>query len=422
MRLFLAIVSVALTSCAVMTYLPARMGAKSYEEGDYANAIQYYMKAVADRDDRAETFYWLGMSFYKHGDLEEAMLALERSFEKDSSDVVVMERLAAVHLDLGNLQEAAFYCKKAILRYDGYLEAYNTMGHVYFNLGELDSAASCFRYVLAWAQSLRWQSIANLSFVSYNEEKAEANNGLGEICIARGLLAQSLDYFTAANTLAHNWETPWFNKGRAYEALGNTKAAEVAYQRTIDLAPGNTWAYRNLARMYRRLGRDVEARRLYWRAISADSTDVECYYGLAELYEQTGDHWTAADVYNRAVDQAPNDPGVYSRAGQANLLIGKYDLAIEYLSCVVDLQPGKADAHNALGEAYRAAHDTLQARKAFEEAIEIDSVYTLPLWNLGAMLLEQGSEPEGLRYMFRAARLGDRRAAEFLRARGIKWE
>jgi tetratricopeptide (TPR) repeat protein len=420
--IFIAIALLGLNSCGITTYVPAHMAAKFYEQGNYENAIRYYMKAVADRDQRAETFYWLGMSFFRHGDMEEAMLALERSFEKDSTDVVVIERLASVNLDLGNLASAGYYSRKAIHLDDEYLESYNTLGHVLFDGGELDSAESCFRYALSLSKSLRWKSIADASFRYYDEPQAEASNGLGEICIARGLFNEALVFFDAANSLANHWETPWFNKGRTYEALGNTKAAEVAYQRTIDLAPRTPGAFKNLARLYRRVGLDHEAMSLYRRAIRIDSTDVESYYALAELYDKTGDKWNAADTYNRAVDRAPDDPTSYSRAARANMLIGNYDLAIEFLSEVVELQPQRADAHNALGEAYHTAGDTVQALQAFEDAIAIDSLYSTPLFNLGELLLQQNKESEALTYYVRAARLGDEKAAAFLRTRGIGWQ
>jgi protein O-GlcNAc transferase len=424
MRLTIITALLALTfaSCSVMKFLPARIGEGFYERGDYANAITFYMKAIATDDQRAETFYWLGMSLYKHGDLEEAMLAFEKSIEKDSTDVVVLDRLAAVNLDLGHLDRAATYCNRAINLYDGYLECYNTLGHVLFEQGQLDSAAQCFRYVLITAEALRWQSIAERSFVSFNEEKAEANNGLGEVCIARGLLPQALDCFTAASSLAHHWETPWFNKGRAYEALGNTKAAEVAYQRTIDIAPTNTLAYKNLARMYRRMGRDTDAVRAFSGALLADSLDAECYYGLAQIYEERGDNWRAAEVYARAVEKGPDNPNTYLGAARTSMALGNYQDAIDYLSALVDLQPEKAEPHNALGEAYRAAGDTTAALLSFEEAATVDTLYAIPLRNSGSLLLKLGKETQGIDYYIRAARLGDAPAADFLRLRGIRWE
>jgi len=420
--LVIAVVLLGLTSCTFQTNFSARTAAKHYEQGNYASAIQYYMKCVAEGDQSAETFYWLGMSFYKHGDLEEAMFALERSVEKDSADVVVMERLAAVNLDLGNIQQAGSYGKKAIRLDSEYVEAYNTLGHVFFEEGRLESAEYYFTYSISLSKSMRRKSIALSSPMSYVESQAEAFNGLGEICIARGSLYRALDYFGTANSFAHDWETPWFNKGRTYEALGNIKAAEIAYQRSIDLAPGNTWAYKNLARMYRRSGRESEAMTLYRRAMRVDSTDAECYYGLAELYQEKGDNKNAADMYNRAVDRAPDDPKAYSRAGRANMLIGNYELAIEFLSGAVQLQPQRAGAHNALGEAWLAAGDSVEAQEAFENAIALDSLYTLPLRNLGAILLRLGKGSEGLQYYIRAARLGDGNAEEFLRSRGLRWE
>jgi Flp pilus assembly protein TadD len=174
--------------------------------------------------------------------------------------------------------------------------------------------------------------------------------------------------------------------------------------------------------MYRRLSRDSDAMTVYLRAMRIDSTDVEVYYGLAELYESKGDNWVAADLYNRAVDKAPDDPTAYSRAGRANMLIGNNELAIEFLSNSVELQPQNAGVHNSLGEAYRAAGDTVQAQRAFENAIGLDSLSSIPLRNLGSILLKQGKESEGFQFYIRAARLGDRPAADFLRLRGIGWE
>ena len=421
--LVIGLVMFAEISCTVPASLSySKLAGKFYEDGDYANAIQYYMKAVAHQDLRAETFYWLGMSYHRHGDWEEAMLALERSLEKDSTDVAVLERLAAVHLDLDNFERARFYCRKAISLDSEYVETYNTLGHVYSEEGSLDTAEYCFRYALTLSKSLRWQSVFQGSFASYSEHQAEANNGLGELCISRGLLYRALDYFSAANSLAHNWETPWFNKGRVYEALGNTRAAEISYKRTIDLAPRNTWAFKNLARLYRSLGRSSEAMTIYLRAWRVDTTDVDIYFGLAELYQEKGDNGTAADLCSRAIDQAPDDPKAYARAGRAYLLIRNYEQAIELLSEAVQLQPESADAHNALGEGYRASGDTVQAQRSFEEAIALDSLFTLPLRNFGEMLLKQGKDQEALQLYVRAARLGDEKAAAYLRSRGLRGE
>ena len=421
--LVIAIALLGFVSCAVMTsFTYSRMAAKFYDEGDYANAIQYYTKAVANSDQRAETFYWLAMSFYKHGDLEEAMLALERSLERDSTDVVVTERLAAVHLDLGNIQKADFYCKKAIRLDSKYVEAYNTLGHTFYEGGEIDSAEYYFKHAIALSKALRWRSIGDGEFISFDESLAEAYNGLGEISIARGLFHPALDYFGFAISLAQNWDTPWFNKGRTYEALGNMKAAEIAYQRTIDLSPQNSSACKNLARMYQKLGRDSEAISLLRRAMRIDSTDVDCCYSLAELYEAKGDNRNAADMYNKAVDRAPDDPKTYSRAARANVLIGNYDLAIEFLTEAIELEPEKAVSHNALGEVYQAMGDSVRACPEFEKAIALDTLYTLPLLNLGTIQLEQKKESEGVRLFIRAARLGDRNAEEFLRSRGVTWK
>ena len=417
------VATLGVNSCFVPTKINnSVLASRFYDQRDYTNAIAYYMKSIAENDQSAETFYGLAMAFYQHGDREQAMLTLERCLEKDPKDESALERLAAVNLDLGDIQKAEFYCRKAIQLDNEFAEAYNTMGHIMFEEGQLDSAQIYFNNVLALTKASRWRTIANKSFVMYNEQQAEANNGLGEICISRGFLEQSLSYFTAASILAPEWETPWFNKGRTYDALGNSKAAEVAYRRTIDLAPSNTLAYKNLAKIFRRSGKNQEAMTLYRLALRTDSTDADIYFGLAELYERQGDKRRAADVYDRAVDHVPGDLRTYSRAGYANLAIGEYDRAIELFSEITSIKPDDAAAHNGLGEAYRATRDTALARMEFEQAVASDTLFALPLRNLGALYMDAGKEAFGLQYYIRAARLGDSQALEFLRARGYKIE
>jgi protein O-GlcNAc transferase len=417
-----SLIALLVCSCSMINYLPAKLGEMSFERGDYASAIAFYTKAIAGEDQREETFYWLGMSYYRHGDLEEAMLSFEKCLEKDSTDVEAFGRLGTVNLELGNLEKAGWFCRRAIDEDPGFLESYNTLGHVLFESGELDSATSCFQHVLTTALTLRWQSIAQRTFVSYNEEKAEADNGLGEICIARALFPQALEFFTSANALEHDWETPWFNKGRTYEAMGNTRAAEVAYKRTIDIAPHNTLAYKNLARMYRRMGKNEEAMYVYAGAILADSSDAVCYFELGQIYEENGDNWKAAEAYGRATDKDPANPRYLRAAAGSCMSTGAYDRAADFLGACVELQPELAEPHNALGEALIAAGDTVGAIQSFEDAAARDSSYSAPLRNIGALLLRQGEESRGVKYLLRAARLGDARAADLLRSRAIGWE
>jgi tetratricopeptide (TPR) repeat protein len=417
-----SLLALSLCSCTMLNYLPARLGEMSFDRGDYASAIAFYRRAIAGEDRRGETFYWLGMSYYRHGDLEEAMLSFEKCLEKDSTDIDALSRLGAVNLELGNLERAGWYCRRAIGGDAANLEPYNTLGHVLCELGELDSATSCFKHVLTTASTMRWQSIAQKTFAAYTGEKAEADNGLGEICISKAMFQQALEFFTSANALEPDWETPWFNKGRAYEALGNTRAAEITYRRTIDIAPRKTLAYKNLARMYRRMGKDEEAMHTYAGAILADSSDAVCYYELAQLYEEKGDNWTAADVYSHAVEKDPANPAYLRATARTSMATGAYDRAADLLSALVQLQPDLAEPYNALGEALTAAGDTIGAMRCFEEAVETDSSYSAPLRNAGKLLLKQSEESKGVDYLLRAARLGDAPAADILRSRNIRWE
>jgi tetratricopeptide (TPR) repeat protein len=198
-------------------------------------------------------------------------------------------------------------------------------------------------------------------------------------------------------------------------------AAEVAYQRSIDLAPSSTRGYVNLAQLYLRLDKVPDAVSTYRAALRVDSTNLEIYFGLADLYKGKGEYDRAAGVCKDIMERAPDEPKGYYLAGRLELERGRYDAAVRLLQNAIDLDAGYSEALNALGETYRGEGMEKDARLAFEKAFRSDSSFTLPLRNLGSLSMAQGKENEGIQYYLQAALLGDFDAMSFLRTRGIDW-
>jgi tetratricopeptide (TPR) repeat protein len=264
--------------------------------------------------------------------------------------------------------------------------------------------------------------VAGKNAQSFSTDASEAFNGLGEVCVSRGLYTHALDYFGAAISAMPNWDTPWFNKAITYEALTNYSAAQVAYQRTIDLAPDNIAAMRSYARLLVRLRKERDAIELYRRAIRIDSSDTYSYYGLADIYEKKGEFGQAAEAYKGILEYAPDNPIGYLRAGRVQMKRGEFDEALNMFQSALDLHPGFSEAYNGLGEAYRAKGLVSQAESAFESAIKNDSTLALAYRNLGLLLVDEKREEEGITLLKHGAVLGDGKAGEFLRGRGIDWE
>lgn len=68
----------------------------------------------------------------------------------------------------------------------------------------------------------------------------------------------------------------------------------------------------------------------------------------------------------------PHDPELNARAAQVSLQLGKYDEAVEFTLTLLEGAPEIASHHSLLGRIERARGDLKAAKKAFEEAIELD--------------------------------------------------
>ncbi len=377
-----------------------------YGLGDYAQAIGYYIKAITENDRRPETYYGLAMAYYQHGDLEEARLAFEKTLEIDPKNLNALERLASVNIDLGNPSLSVSLCKQVMQRGNGFVRAVNTLGHAYFALGKLDSAQQWYNHAVFMAKLQQVQYEGTPTYYEYDDDISESYNGLAQVDNKRGLFAHALEYLGWSIALTPNWDTPWYNKGKSYQGLGNSKAAEIAYRRAIDLAPSNVAVYKSLARLFRRIGGEDDAIAVYREALRIDASDVECYQGIADIYERRGDYTPAAEVYDKLLEYTPEDPAAYFQAARINMKKSDDDRAIDLLVEATRLNPDYAEAYNALGEAYRSKQLLTEAQGAFLKAIAADSLYPMPLRNMGYLLIEQGKESDGLQLLSPCSSLG----------------
>lgn len=95
---------------------------------------------------------------------------------------------------------------------------------------------------------------------------------------------------------------------------------------------------------------------------------------LAGEYQAQGKISKFRDLAHEAIRVEPESPLGY-RALAASWLLNEpvdFSLAEKYMQKFVELRPGEASAHIALGDVYRALLNLEKAKKAYSKAIEID--------------------------------------------------
>ena len=91
----------------------------------------------------------------------------------------------------------------------------------------------------------------------------------------------------------------WYNLGLDLEEVDPDRAPE-AYQRAIELSPGNADAHVNLGRLLQLKGNLKQAKRHYEKALDAVGNHQLAFYNLGTVFDELDQVEQAAEYYRRA--------------------------------------------------------------------------------------------------------------------------
>jgi len=156
------------------------------EVREYDAAIHILQEGLKLIDYDPDIWNYLGVAYWRKGDLAQAFEAFHRSLELDTNYSIAFNNLGSVHLSKylrdktqKDLQEALENFKTAIELDPGYASAYNGLGAAYIELGNVDEA------IASWSKAVDINP--DLSFALYN---------LGLAFLRKGDKSRALAYLT----------------------------------------------------------------------------------------------------------------------------------------------------------------------------------------------------------------------------------
>jgi len=160
------------------------------------------------------------------------------------------------------------------------------------------------------------------------------------------------------------------NRGNAYNSLGKHQRAIEDYNQAIHLQPDYAIAYNNRGIAYGDLGQQQRAIEDYNETIRLKPDLASGYYNRGYAYDDLGQYKRAIEDYNAAIQLKPDDAKTYNCRGIDYGNLGQFQRAIEDCSVAIRLQPDDAGAYNNRGIAYfRQGNNNLgcrDAQKAYE--------------------------------------------------------
>lgn len=118
------------------------------EKGFYRESIEVLRRGLQCKDDGSvqwsELYRELGVSYYKAGDLEEAIKAYRNGRHYAPKDPTLLNNLSIALYDRGEYDQAQMFAEMAVQSNPVFPDVYNTMGNIHFRRGEYEKALNFF--------------------------------------------------------------------------------------------------------------------------------------------------------------------------------------------------------------------------------------------------------------------------------------
>ncbi|MBI5725731.1 MAG: tetratricopeptide repeat protein [Planctomycetes bacterium] len=159
------------------------------------------------------------------------------------------------------------------------------------------------------------------------------------------------------------------DQAQQFSQSGRHDQAAAAYQKILEIEPGNTLALNNLGVIEEKTGRFDQAGQYYARAVRADPKFADGHYNLGMVHLRMGRPELAEQEYRQAVAINPGFFEAHNNLGTICLRTGRFGQALEYYQRAAAIQPGSTLAIGNCGKALYKLGRLDEAEKCYERVL-----------------------------------------------------
>ncbi|MEP7097743.1 MAG: tetratricopeptide repeat protein [Dokdonella sp.] len=369
------------------------LGTVYQQLGDYAKAEPELELGEARAPDDFEARYQFGLVLARLEKPAQALPQLQKAVALKPGDRSAQFQLVAVLRSLGQTQQAAQIVEqmrkeqgKEFL--NSQLASEGTKANDLLQSGKAAEAAPIYRHMLEENPDNAW--------TAYN--LALALEALHDTKGAEDALRKAIDINPKlANIRAE--------LGSLELAEGNLQSAQQWLESALELEPELVEARGNLAMLYAKKGDFVSAERLLRQALEDNPKYKEGHLNLGLILAQQNRKSDAEKELDAAVTLAPKDPATLSTVGKAKVQMGKTSDGIALLRKVVDLAPNLAVARLNLALALADSYNLPEALVQTTEAVRLAPQSAAAHFYRGRILYDLGRSNEAQPEFETASRL-----------------
>ncbi|CAF0813456.1 unnamed protein product [Adineta steineri] len=320
-----------------------QLGQIKYNEGEYQEALSYYEKALAIRQqslpsnhsDLGTSYSRMGTVYASMGDYpkalsyyEKALTIRQQSLPSNHPDLAgSYNNIGLVHYNLGDYPKALSYYEKALANGKQSLpsnhpdlgSSYNNIGLVHHNMYDYQKALSSHEKALA----IRQQSLP-----SNHPDLGTSYNNIGLVYNSMGDYSKALFYYKkdlviSQQSLPSNHPdlgTSYDNIGWVYKNIGDYPSALLSHEKALAIRqqslpsnhPDLGTSYSSMGTVYASMGDYPKALLSHEKALAIRQQSLpsnhpdlgSSYNNMGLVYENMGNYAKAHSFYERAVQIA----------------------------------------------------------------------------------------------------------------------
>jgi tetratricopeptide (TPR) repeat protein len=310
------------------------------------------------------------------------------------------------------IEEAIRELQTAVKSGEDSVEALAALGHLQFEAGRFDAAASAYQKVIereplhrtchynlaVCLEKLGRHKEALASFEEarrVNSERVEMGIGVGVALLHLKRYEEAAAAFTESLQSHPDDAAALFGKAFALQNLDRKAEAAAAYLEVLKREPSQEETLANLITV---LAGDPAAREhcLKLLAIRADSRIA--LENLVTIDLASGDFESAAPAAERLTRIAPDSFEAWFNCGVACAGAKRFDVAVASFSRAAKMRPKSAEAQIGLAQALHGKGDLPAARSAYEAALKLSPDNPALLWTLAQISEQTGAPREAEKY------------------------
>jgi tetratricopeptide (TPR) repeat protein len=365
-----------------------RSGDEYLANKKYTEAILEYRRAVQVAPKYGEARYKLAEAFAAVDDARSALPEYVRAADLLPDRVDLQIKAGNLLLLGGRFQDAKTRARSVLKRDPKNVSGLVLLGNALAGLREMVDAVSVAQRATEMAPG-----------------RAGFYTNLGALQLATGNQALAETAFKRAVEIGGGRILPRLALGNFYRASGRINDAEEALRGALTIEPGNVQVNRTLGALLMEASRPAEAEQ-YFKAAAARSNDLPSQLGLADYYVASHRSAEAVTVLTRLASdpkaftaaktriaiiqvasgsrsdayktiaevlaKSPKDVTVLAFKAQILLADYRVDEALAVIKEAVTIDPRSPQVQLMRGKVHAARDELEEARKAFNEALDLD--------------------------------------------------